>query len=91
MAHWNPHEDSYSAEELSSRRNESKDHQANPEVCWDHTGRAQPLALTDLTDEEKNVSNQPTYPFFPQIVSTTVRHRAHSSDSSYFRHLLIPP
>ena len=36
------------------RRDDHKD-AAGPEICWDHNGSVQPLALIDMTEEEKEV------------------------------------
>ncbi|KAL8784349.1 MAG: hypothetical protein Q9213_004000 [Squamulea squamosa] len=36
-----------------SRKDELKDGSAGPEMCWDHEGKVQPLALSDMTDQEK--------------------------------------
>lgn len=36
------------------RRDDHKD-ATGPEICWDHNGSVQPLALIDMTEEEKGV------------------------------------
>ncbi|EEH36304.1 GYF domain-containing protein [Paracoccidioides lutzii Pb01] len=56
MADWNPHDDTASTVNGSwNKREDIKDGHAGPEVCWDHSGQAQPLALTEMNDEEKNL------------------------------------
>jgi len=37
------------------RNDHNKEPQPGPEVCWDRDGRAEPLGLIDLDDEEKEV------------------------------------
>ncbi|KAL8651377.1 MAG: hypothetical protein Q9226_004731 [Calogaya cf. arnoldii] len=36
-----------------SRKDELKEGSAGPEMCWDHEGKVQPLALSDMTEQEK--------------------------------------
>lgn len=36
------------------KRDDHKDSNG-PEICWDHSGSVQPLALADMTEEEKEV------------------------------------
>ncbi|KAI4261513.1 MAG: hypothetical protein L6R42_003290, partial [Xanthoria sp. 1 TBL-2021] len=36
-----------------SRTDELKEGSAGPEMCWDHEGKVQPLALSDMTEQEK--------------------------------------
>ncbi|KAL9000465.1 MAG: hypothetical protein Q9169_000982 [Polycauliona sp. 2 TL-2023] len=36
-----------------SRKDELKDGSAGSEMCWDHEGKVHPLALSDMTDQEK--------------------------------------
>lgn len=39
-----------------NRRDEHKaDYAHGPEACWDRHGNTEPLALTDMTDEEREV------------------------------------
>ena len=40
------------------RREDHKD-TAGPEICWDHDGSVQPMALLDMTAEEKEVNARP--------------------------------
>ena len=37
------------------RRDETRDSSAGPEVCWNYDADGEPLALLDMTDEEKEV------------------------------------
>ncbi|KAL8810565.1 MAG: hypothetical protein Q9200_002487, partial [Gallowayella weberi] len=36
-----------------SRKEELKEGSAGPEMCWDHDGKVQPLALSEMTEQEK--------------------------------------
>lgn len=36
------------------RKDDNRD-SSGPEICWDHEGSVQPLALTIMTDEEREV------------------------------------
>lgn len=56
MADWDPHEESPAANGAWGKRDDIKDNHATPEVCWDHSGQVKPLALTDMSGEEKDVS-----------------------------------
>ncbi len=38
-----------------SRKDELKEGSAASEMCWDHEGKVQPLALSDMTEQEKEV------------------------------------
>ncbi|WEW57254.1 kinesin-like protein [Emydomyces testavorans] len=55
MADWDPLEESPAANGGWGKREELKDSHAGPEVCWDHSGKIEPLALMDLTQEEKEL------------------------------------
>lgn len=55
VADWDPHVDSPSLNGAWEKREDQKDASTGPEVCWDHGGRVEPLALMDMTDEEKEV------------------------------------
>ncbi|KAL8672849.1 MAG: hypothetical protein Q9168_002725 [Polycauliona sp. 1 TL-2023] len=36
-----------------SRKDELREASAGPEMCWDHEGKVHPLALSDMTEQEK--------------------------------------
>jgi len=38
-----------------ARREEAKENGNGPDICWDRGGGIEPLGLTDLTEEEKEV------------------------------------
>lgn len=38
-----------------SRKDEPKEGLAGPEMCWDYDGKVHPLALSDMTEQEKEV------------------------------------
>lgn len=56
LAAWNPLEDSSSTNGAWGKREDQKDPSSGPEVCWDHLGQHGPLGLTELNDEEREVS-----------------------------------
>lgn len=41
------------------RREEAKDHQPGADICWDKNGSSQPLALQEMSAEEKEVISAP--------------------------------
>lgn len=54
---WDPL-DPRNSDELATawnRKDEGRDSNIGPEICWHHNGSAQPLALTHMTDEEREV------------------------------------
>ena len=55
VADWDPHVESPSLNGAWGKREDQKDTSTGPEVCWDHGGHVEPLALLDMTDEEKEV------------------------------------
>jgi PERQ amino acid-rich with GYF domain-containing protein len=77
LAAWNPLEDSSSTNGAWGKREDQKDPSSGPEVCWDHLGLHGPLALSDLTDEEREVSRLCfELPYVLLIVYTAVyKHR----------------
>lgn len=52
---WNPLDNRESASSAWGRRDEGKEPSVGPEVCWDHSAGAEPLALTQMSDEEREV------------------------------------
>ncbi|KKZ64173.1 hypothetical protein EMCG_01521 [[Emmonsia] crescens] len=57
MADWNPHDEMPSSVNgnWSKREDLKESTTTGPEVCWDHSGQVQPLALTEMNDEEKDL------------------------------------
>ncbi|OAX80117.1 hypothetical protein ACJ72_05555 [Emergomyces africanus] len=56
MADWNPYDEMPSSVNGSwNKREDLKEGIPGPEVCWDHSGQVQPLALTEMNDEEKDL------------------------------------
>ena len=55
MADWNPRDGVAPTSAWGKRDDQQKDNSSGPEVCWDHGGQVQPLALVDMSDEEKDV------------------------------------
>ncbi|KAI2093326.1 kinesin-like protein [Ophidiomyces ophidiicola] len=55
MADWNPLEESPTTNGGWGKREDFKDSHAGPEVCWDHDGKIEPLALIDMNQEEKEL------------------------------------
>ncbi|PGH08710.1 hypothetical protein AJ79_05901 [Helicocarpus griseus UAMH5409] len=56
MADWNPLDESTSSVNGGwNKREDVKDGHSGPEVCWDHSGQARPLALSEMNDEEKEL------------------------------------
>ena len=64
VADWDPHVATSTANGAWGKRDEQrnshphshhKDNHSGPEVCWDHGGQVEPLGLSDLTDDEKEV------------------------------------
>lgn len=51
---WNNRDEAATTNGHWGKRNDFN--HAGPDVCWDSTGQARPLALTVMADEEKNVS-----------------------------------
>lgn len=62
VADWNPVESS-SPNGVWGKKDDHKDSSVGPEVCWDHNGHFEPLGLTDLTSDEKEVKYA-TFPCF---------------------------
>lgn len=54
VADWDPHLES-GLNGAWGKRDDQKDAPTGPEVCWDHTGQVEPLALVDMTDDEKDL------------------------------------
>ncbi|KAL8947303.1 MAG: hypothetical protein Q9222_006399 [Ikaeria aurantiellina] len=50
---WNPASVNGASNGGWSRKDEFKDGTIGPEICWDHGGNVQPLALVDMTEQEK--------------------------------------
>jgi PERQ amino acid-rich with GYF domain-containing protein len=51
---WNPL-DNRESTSAWSRRDEGKETSVGPEVCWDHSANSEPLALIQMSDEEREV------------------------------------
>lgn len=54
VADWDPHVET-AVNGAWGKRDDQKDSATGPEVCWDHGGHVEPLALMDMSDEEKEV------------------------------------
>ena len=54
---WNPTEPRNGAAGSWGRREEGKDPLTGPEVCWESNGKVLPLALADMSDDEKEVND----------------------------------
>ena len=52
---WNPLEDRDPASSAWGRKDEGKETSLGPEICWDHSASAEPLALIQMSDEEREV------------------------------------
>ncbi|KAA6407056.1 MAG: hypothetical protein FRX48_09122 [Lasallia pustulata] len=52
---WNPGEASTNSNGVWSKKDDHKDSAAGPEVCWDHEGKVIPLAMIDITEEEREL------------------------------------
>ncbi|KAL8711887.1 MAG: hypothetical protein Q9220_003831 [cf. Caloplaca sp. 1 TL-2023] len=50
---WNPASTNGTSNGGWSRKDEFKDGTIGPEICWDYSGNVQPLALVDMTEQEK--------------------------------------
>ncbi|KAL1956913.1 hypothetical protein VTO42DRAFT_6660 [Malbranchea cinnamomea] len=55
LGDWNHRDETSTTNGSWGKRGDFKDYHAGPEVCWDPTGQARPLALTDMTEEEKTL------------------------------------
>lgn len=55
VADWDPHMVTPAANGAWGKRDDHKNSSAGPEVCWDHEGQVEPLGLTEMTDDEKEV------------------------------------
>jgi PERQ amino acid-rich with GYF domain-containing protein len=56
MADWNPRDGAPPAAAWGKKDDQQKD-SSGPEVCWDHAGQVQPLALVEMNEDEKDVRN----------------------------------
>ena len=52
---WNPLDARESASSAWGRRDEGKETSLGPEICWDHNAAAEPLALVEMSEEEREV------------------------------------
>jgi hypothetical protein len=57
---WNPLDGHESANPAWGRRDEAKESNVGPEICWDHDARAEPLALIQMSEEEREVRSLAT-------------------------------
>jgi PERQ amino acid-rich with GYF domain-containing protein len=55
VADWNPHEETPAVNGAWGKREDPKDTPLGPGVCWDREGQFEPLGLTDMNDDEKEV------------------------------------
>ena len=55
VADWDPHTVSAPANGAWGKRDDHKNGSAGPEVCWDHAGQVEPLGLTGMTEDEREV------------------------------------
>jgi hypothetical protein len=58
---WNPFEPRDEAASTWDKRDKSKDQTVGPEICWNHQLNEDPLTLLGMTDEEKEVSLDPSF------------------------------
>lgn len=56
---WNPGTLNSTTHELWNRRDEFKDINHGPEICWDYDGSTLPLGLIELSEEEREVTAPP--------------------------------
>ena len=52
---WVPGSSSGNARGDWARRDEARDSQNNPDMCWNFGGLVQPMGLIEMTDEEREV------------------------------------
>lgn len=52
---WNPEAVNGNSNGGWGKKEEYKDGSGGPEICWDHEGNVQPLALIEMGEEEKEV------------------------------------
>ncbi|MCJ1245766.1 hypothetical protein MMC30_002970 [Trapelia coarctata] len=52
---WNPIATGSAGNGTWNRRDDYKDGNSGPEICWDHEGSIQPLGLIDMSEEEKEL------------------------------------
>jgi PERQ amino acid-rich with GYF domain-containing protein len=52
---WDPIEARDSTSSAWGRRDEGKESNIGPEICWDHNAKTEPLALVQMSDEEREV------------------------------------
>lgn len=52
---WNPLDGRDTSNSAWGRRDEGKEPNLGPEICWDHSARIEPLALVQMSDEEREV------------------------------------
>jgi PERQ amino acid-rich with GYF domain-containing protein len=55
VADWDPHTVSAPANGAWGKRDDHKNNSAGPEVCWDHGGQVEPLGITGMTEDEREV------------------------------------
>lgn len=53
---WHPTEARNGTAASWGKRDDGKDQPIGPDVCWDHNGKVQPLGMSEMTDEEREVS-----------------------------------
>lgn len=55
VADWDPHTVSAPVNGAWGKRDDHKNNSAGPEVCWDHGGQVEPLGITGMTEDEREV------------------------------------
>ncbi|KAJ5603608.1 hypothetical protein N7537_006564 [Penicillium hordei] len=55
VADWDPHTVSAPANGAWGKRDDHKNNSAGPEVCWDHGGQVEPLGITGMTEDEREM------------------------------------
>lgn len=80
VADWDPHVATPTANGAWGKRDDQrnnhphphhKDNHSGPEVCWDHGGQMEPLGLTGMTDDEKEVRVRHSGGVIPLMVVLT--------------------
>ena len=57
---WNPAHVNGTVNGGWGRKDDQKESSGGPEICWEHEGKIQPLALIEMSEEEKQVC-MPSY------------------------------
>jgi PERQ amino acid-rich with GYF domain-containing protein len=70
---WNPNTTNGTSNGGWGKRDDHKD-ATGPEICWDHEGSVQPLALAELTEEEKEVAHHSMFTLAEVLLMKVARH-----------------